>query len=52
LREHLAVFAAVKARDAEEAERVMRLHLLNQRAALARLSAGNHTVRRRAAAGR
>jgi DNA-binding GntR family transcriptional regulator len=52
LREHLAVFAAVKAREPEEAERVMRLHLLNQRAALARLSAGDHPVRRRAAAGR
>jgi len=52
LREHLAVFAAVKARDAEEAERVMRLHLMNQRAALARLVAPAELKRRRAAGGR
>lgn len=52
LREHLAVFAAVKARDADEAERVMRLHLLNQRAALARLAPNERPAPRRAAAGR
>ena len=52
LREHLAVFAAVKARDADEAERVMRLHLLNQRAALARLGPDERLAPRRAAAGR
>mgnify|MGYP002400960269 CR=1 FL=1 len=52
LREHLAVFAAVKARRAEEAERVMREHLMNQRAALARLVATAQPARRRAAAGR
>ncbi len=38
LAEHLAVFAAVKAGDAERAERVMRDHLLNQRAALAEIA--------------
>ena len=52
LAEHLAVFAAVKAKDAPRAERVMREHLMNQRAALARIAAGRApTPRRRAAAG-
>ncbi len=51
LREHLAVFAAVKARDADEAERVMRLHLMNQRAALAKLTTMTDSRRRRAAGG-
>lgn len=53
LAEHLAVFAAVKAGDAECAERVMREHLLNQRAALAKLaeSAAAPAPRRRAGAG-
>jgi DNA-binding GntR family transcriptional regulator len=51
LREHLAVFAAVKARDADEAERVMRLHLMNQRAALAKLTTTPDSRRRRAAGG-
>jgi DNA-binding GntR family transcriptional regulator len=52
LREHQAVFAAVKSRDADRAEQLMRQHLLNQRAALARLAAAAAPKRRRAAAGR
>jgi DNA-binding GntR family transcriptional regulator len=52
LREHRAIFAAVQARDAEEAERVMRMHLLNQRAALAKLASMGETKRPRAAGGR
>lgn len=40
LAEHLAVFAAVRKGDAERAERVMREHLLNQRAALVKIAAG------------
>lgn len=52
LAEHLAVFAAVKAGDAGRAERVMREHLIHQRAALAQIAAGAATVpRRRAGAG-
>lgn len=38
LREHLAVFAALKARDAEGAEAAMRTHLTRQREALRELS--------------
>jgi DNA-binding GntR family transcriptional regulator len=52
LREHLAVYAAVKTRDAEEAEHLMRQHLMNQRAALAKLAMPHEPKRRRAAGGR
>jgi DNA-binding GntR family transcriptional regulator len=38
LNEHLAVFAALKARDAEGAEAAMRTHLLRQRGALRELA--------------
>lgn len=38
LKEHLAVFAALKARDAEGAEAAMRTHLLRQREALRELA--------------
>lgn len=45
LNEHLAVFAALKARDAEGAEAAMRTHLLRQREALREL-AQQHRSRR------
>ncbi len=41
LAEHLAVFAALKARDAEGAEAAMRTHLLRQRVALHDLAGGS-----------
>lgn len=44
LSEHMAVFAALKARDAEGAEAAMRTHLTRQRVALREL-ARNHTSR-------
>ncbi|APW37688.1 GntR family transcriptional regulator [Rhodoferax koreense] len=40
LAEHLAVFAALKARDSEGAEAAMRTHLMRQREALRELAAG------------
>ncbi|MBK0393885.1 GntR family transcriptional regulator [Ramlibacter algicola] len=43
LSEHLAVFAALKARDAEGAEAAMRTHLTRQRGALRDLSRGQRT---------
>lgn len=43
LSEHLAVFAALKARDAEGAEAAMRTHLSRQRGALRDLSRGQRT---------
>jgi DNA-binding GntR family transcriptional regulator len=52
LAEHLAVFAAVRKGDAERAERVMREHLLNQRAALVKIAAGvTPPAKKRASAG-
>ena len=45
LSEHLAVFAALKARDADGAEAAMRTHLTRQREALRELA---HDVRRKA----
>jgi DNA-binding GntR family transcriptional regulator len=44
LSEHMAVFAALKARDAEGAEAAMRTHLTRQRVALREL-ARNQTSR-------
>jgi len=44
LEEHLAVFAAIKARDADAADAAMRTHLLRQREAL-RAMATQHTSR-------
>jgi DNA-binding GntR family transcriptional regulator len=41
LSEHLAVFAALKARDAEGADAAMRTHLTRQRAALRELARGH-----------
>lgn len=43
LSEHLAVFAALKARDPEGAEAAMRTHLLRQRAALRELARAQRT---------
>ncbi len=41
LSEHMAVFAAIKARDAEGAEAAMRTHLTRQRVALRELARSN-----------
>ena len=49
LTEHMAVFAALKARDAEGAEAAMRTHLTRQREALRELARAHRT---RLAAGR
>ena len=46
LAEHLAVFAALKARDAEGAEAAMRTHLSRQRVALSELAGGGVKARR------
>ncbi|RYF40590.1 MAG: FCD domain-containing protein, partial [Comamonadaceae bacterium] len=43
LSEHLAVFAALKARDAEGAEAAMRTHLTRQREALRALARSQHS---------
>lgn len=43
LSEHLAVFAALRARDADGAEAAMRTHLIRQRGALRELARGQRT---------
>jgi DNA-binding GntR family transcriptional regulator len=44
LKEHMAVFAALKAGDASAAEAAMRDHLLQQREALRELALANRSV--------
>ncbi|MFM2427279.1 MAG: hypothetical protein RL707_1105 [Pseudomonadota bacterium] len=44
LKEHLAVFAALKAGDAGAAEQAMRNHLLQQRQALRELASAQRSV--------
>ena len=49
LTEHLAVFAALKARDSEGAEAAMRTHLTRQRAALRDLAENRESLTSRLA---